>query len=114
MASPARNTPYASQRCTNLGVTRSEAKGKGKWTTHSVAGSSPARSLVTRQADSLEGGQEGTTRNVVLNEESPRPHRRLSSADTLALLRGLAQFGSASALGAEGRRFKSCISDTLD
>jgi hypothetical protein len=25
--------------------------------------------------------------------------------------RGLAQFGSASALGAEGRRFKSCISD---
>ncbi len=79
-----------------------------------TVGSIPARPLVTRQADSLEGGQEGTTRNVVLNEESPRPHRRLSSADTLALFRGLAQFGSASALGAEGRRFKSCISDTLD
>jgi hypothetical protein len=38
------------------------------------------------------GGREGTTRNVVLNEESPKPHRRLSSADTLALLAGLAQW----------------------
>ena len=56
----------------------------------------------------------GATRNVVLNEESPTPHRRLPLVDTLALLRGLAQFGSASALGAEGRRFKSCISDVLD
>ena len=48
----------------------------------------------------------------LVEQRSPKPRAEGSSPSAPAkFFRGVAQFGSASALGAEGRRFESCHPD---